>query len=253
MKEPKLGVRRLAGKTALITGGSAGIGRAVALAFADEGARVAVVGRSERVDVVADEVRALGVEALALRADVTRPDAVDAMVRRVVAQFGGIDLLVNSAGGAPRGFRGAPLWEYEPEEWDEFIAANLTSVFLICRAVLLQGMLARRSGRIINIASAAGRRPSNVAPYGAAKHGVVGLTARLAVELIEHGIEVNAISPTSVNTKLMQHAGTEAERRHWLQPEDIARAALYLAVDAPPHLTGQSIDLFPAGPPRARR
>ncbi|MCC6629224.1 MAG: SDR family oxidoreductase [Chloroflexi bacterium] len=240
---------RLRDQVAVITGGSSGIGRAIALSFAAEGADTAIVARGPAVESVVAQVCGLGRRALAVRCDVTDPDAVAVTIAAVERELGPITLLVNAAGGTPSGWSDRPLWETPVEEWDAYVALNLRSVFLVTRAVLRAGLLARRQGRIITIGSAAGRRPSNISPYTAAKHGVTGLMARLAVELLDHGIAANTICPTAVDTPLMATSGGRDRRDAWLYPEEVAAAALYLAAGAPPHMTGQCLDLYPAGPP----
>jgi NAD(P)-dependent dehydrogenase (short-subunit alcohol dehydrogenase family) len=245
---------KLAGQVAFITGASSGIGRAIALTFAGEGADCALVARGPAVAEVAAEIEALGRRALPLRADVTEPDQVEAAVAAAERGLGPIGLLVNSAGGTPPGgWSRRTLWETEIEEWDGYIQLNLRSVFLVTRAVLRAGMLERRRGRIITLGSAAGRRPSNVAPYAAAKHGVSGLMSRLAVELLDHGIGANTICPTVVDTPLVAASAPPEGRGDWITPAEVAAAALYLAADAPPHMTGQFLDLYPAGPPALPR
>jgi NAD(P)-dependent dehydrogenase (short-subunit alcohol dehydrogenase family) len=244
---------RLAGQVALVTGGSSGIGRATASRFAAEGAAVAVVARGAAVDVVAAEIRATGRGALAIRCDVTDPAATESAVQHIEGRLGPVSILVNAAGGTPFGWSRRPLWETPVDEWDAYVALNLRSVYLMTRAVLNAGMLARGRGRIITIGSAAGRRPSNIAPYTAAKHGVTGLMARLAVELLDHGIAANTICPTAVDTPLMATSGARDQRENWITAEEVAAAALYLAADAPPHMTGQCLDLYPAGPPALPR
>lgn len=245
---------KLANQIALITGASSGIGRATALCFAAEGADCALLARGQGVHEVAAELSQLGRRALPLQADVTDPVSIETAVARIEAELGAISLLVNSAGGSPRGFNTAPLWETTIDDWDDYVALNLRSVFLMTRAVLQAGMLARRQGRIITIGSAAGRRPSNITPYAAAKHGVSGLMSRLAVELLDYRISANTICPTIVDTPLVNQNRLTEDRSRWLTAEEVAAAALYLAADAPPHMTGQYIDLYPAGatglPPR---
>jgi 3-oxoacyl-[acyl-carrier protein] reductase len=240
---------KLAGQIAFITGASSGIGRAIALAFAAEGADCALVARGPAVAEAAAEVTALGRRAVPLRADMTDPEQVEAAVAAVERDLGPISLLVNSAGGSPNRFANGLIWETSVAEWDAYVALNLRSVFLVSRAVLRAGMLERRRGRIITLGSAAGRRPSNIAPYAAAKYGVSGLMARLGLDLLDYGIIANTICPTGVDTPLVNDQATPEQRAAWMTPAEVAAAALYLAADAPPHMTGQFIDLYPAGPP----
>ncbi|MFQ5520902.1 MAG: SDR family NAD(P)-dependent oxidoreductase, partial [Candidatus Methylomirabilia bacterium] len=172
---------RLSEKSAVVTGGGRGIGRAIALALAGEGARLAVVSDvEEEVQAVAAEARALGVKAVGLRVDVTRPDELSEMTETVAGEFGRLDILVNNAGIAETGW----LLEQPEASWRRVIEVNLIGTYVATRVVLPQ-MIAQREGRIINIASVYGRHGGFgfVSAYVASKHGVLGLTRALASEL----------------------------------------------------------------------
>jgi 3-oxoacyl-[acyl-carrier protein] reductase len=183
---------RLDGQVAVITGGGAGIGRGLVLAFAREGACVAVLDRDpQRGGSAAEEARAAGGEASFFACDVSRPEQVAEAVAAATAACGPIDVLVNNAGITTT----APLGELTLEQWDETIAIDLTGVLLMTQAVL-PGMAARRRGRIINVASQLGLRGApEMAHYCAAKAGVLGFTRACARELVDQGINVNAIAP----------------------------------------------------------
>ncbi|MCC6699280.1 MAG: SDR family oxidoreductase [Candidatus Hydrogenedentes bacterium] len=228
----------LTGKRALITGGGRGIGQGIALSFAQQGCDVAVAARTEsEVRAVADVVRDMGRRALALPCDIANPAAIQAMVRETIACFGVIDILINNAGYAQ--FR--PFHELTAEEWQQTLDVNLTGPFHCIQAVL-PGMMARRSGRIINISSVAGLKPlPHQSAYCASKHGLNGLTKVLAMELRPYGIGVHAICPGGVDTKLTREAMPERDKSDWMTPEDIAHACLYLATLSPRATTDELV------------
>jgi len=220
----------LGGKNAIITGAGRGIGRAIAEAFARQGCNIAALARSEaEIEETAALVRVLGVRAVALQCDVTQADSVDAAFAAAEAELGPVDILVNNAGMA----RFKPFASLSMDDWNETIASNLTSVFL-CTQRVLPGMMARRAGRIINISSVSGLKPiAEQSAYCAAKHAVNGLTKTLALELYPYGIGVHAICPGGVVTRLAEEAMPERDKTGWMQPEDVAHAALFLATQSP--------------------
>ena len=229
------------GKIILVTGASEGIGRAIALKLAEEGACLVVAARTEqKLEALASEIRQRGGSALAIRADVTRSDEVGALVEKTVAAYGRLDILVNNVG---RGLR-KPFVATTDEEWDRLVAVNLSSVVFGCRAAL--PVLERQGkGQIINIASRSGRvGEANLAAYSAVKHGVVGLTKALAEEEGPKGIHINAICPGSVRTERMEKILPQVDKSSWLAPEDVAAAVVYLAEGAGERMQGQTIDLF---------
>ena len=216
----------LVGKTAVVTGASRGIGRAVAAALAGAGARVA--GCAGNPDAGSD----------LFRCDVGRADDVARFADDVLGRLGPPDVLVNNAGLVAR----LRLEEMPVETWDAVVDSNLKGTFLVTRA-FLGAMRARRGGRIINVASISGRQGTALlSAYCAAKHGVVGLTRSLAAELRDDGISVNAVCPGSVDTAMLR-AGMPGAKPD-MSPEDVAGVVLYLAAEAPVAMTGSCVDVF---------
>ena len=233
----------LGGRVALVTGGSRGIGRAVALALAEAGADVAVNYREQAAaaDEVAGIVRAQGRRAIAVAADVSENAAVTQMVARVEAELGLIGVLVNNAGIAL--IRG--LDDLTEEEFDLTIRVNLKSVFLCTRAVV-PAMRARRWGRIVNISSGAARGPGGIGiHYNASKSGLEGMTRGYAARLVRDGITVNAVAPSLILTDMMRERQQEYERRIPLgrmgTAEEVADAVLMVVGNA--YMTGQTVQL----------
>ncbi len=233
----------LEGKVTLITGAGRGIGRAIALAFAGEGAKVAVTGRNlDRLAQVVDEICAGVGVAEAFELDVTREDDAAGVAEEVVGKLGGIDILVNNAGVITYD---TPVWEATMEQWDEVMNTNLRGVHLVCRAVAPH-MIRQGGGVIVNVGSSSGRQPDgDNGAYAASKWGVVGYTASLAQSLRPHGIRVNGINPDWVDTDMARAYYPEGDP-NWITGEEVAQAALYLAAHAPKLMSGQFIDLFEA-------
>jgi 2-dehydro-3-deoxy-L-rhamnonate dehydrogenase (NAD+) len=233
-------------KTALVTGAARGIGLAIAARLAADGARVAVLDLDAQGAEAA--ARKVGGGAIALVADVTRAADVDAAVHRVVDAWGRLDILVNNAGITGRSF---PIWELSDEDWRRVIDADLTSVFLCCRAAI-KVMLGQGSGRIINIASIAGKEGNpTLVPYSAAKAGVIGLTKALAKEVCTRGILVHAIAPAVIGTELLQQMEkstvdllvSKIPMGRVGRPEEVAALAAWLASDDCSFTTGAVHDL----------
>ncbi len=245
-------------KCALITGGGSGIGRAVCLALAREGADVGVVDVSpEGAEATAQEVRKSGRKAVAFRVDVTDPASVQAMVSQAVGALGRIDMLVNSAGVREI----VPFLQLPFAEWQRVIATNLTGTFLCSQAVAQYLVAQGRGGKIVNLASVAGLMAvPNRAAYVSSKHAVVGLTKEMALELADKNIQVNAVAPGVVETAMTASYFDKPEvlaslkkvhpAGRWAQPEEIAGLILFLASDEASFITGATFPIdggFAAG------
>ncbi len=234
---------KLKDQVALVTGAGRGIGRAVALAFAREGAAVALAARTtSELEAVAAQIKSRAGRALVVPTDVTREASVGALVEQVLGDFKRVDILVTAAGVATF----APLVDTKTEEWDRMLAVNLRGVFLACRTVL-PAMMRQRRGTIINIVSIAAKRaiPGNAA-YAASKHAVLGLTQVLAEEMRAHGVRVGALCPGAVDTPLWDGVPKPPDRSRMLRPEDVAEAALLMA-SLPPGASLEDLTLLPIG------
>ncbi len=218
----------LAGKVALVTGGSRGIGRAIALKLASLGADVAICGRDAgKLQETVASLQAFSVRAEGFCADVTKASEVAALVRDTEAKLGPIAILVNNAGIGVFG----PVHEKSEEEWDRLIDTNLKSVFLVSKAVV-PGMIARRGGDIVNISSLAGKNVfAGGGIYCASKWGVQGLSGCMAEELREHGIRVSTVCPGSVATEFSGRGPKDPTKV--LHPEDVAHAVAMLVTQSP--------------------
>jgi NAD(P)-dependent dehydrogenase (short-subunit alcohol dehydrogenase family) len=236
----------LEGKTAVVTGASRGIGRAIALRLAAAGASVVVSSRKlAGVQAVADEIRAAGGEALAVQCHVGQPDEVAALVARTVEAFGRLDAAINNAATNPHF---GPLLTADEGQWHKILDTNLLGMVRLCRAVAPQ-MEKQGGGKIVNLASVAGLRPApGMGVYGVSKAGVIMLTQVLALELGQANVQVNAIAPGVIKTRFSQLlwqtpqiAGPTLARLplgRFGEPEDVAGLALYLASPASDYVTG---------------
>jgi 3-hydroxybutyrate dehydrogenase len=247
---------RLSGRIALITGASRGIGRAIALRYAEEGADLFLTASGHGpLDETRALAEALGARVLTHAADVSDRAAVQAMVDAALSAFGGIDVLVNNAGV----YKAARLVDYTPEDFDRIMQVNVYGAFHVMQ-LLLRHMQARGRGKVVNIASTAGKWGSmNQSAYNASKHALVGLTRCAALEMGAHGINVNAICPGFVQTdmiegfrahadilgvpfeKVMEGGLSRVPLKRFLQPREIADLAVYLASAESDGMTGQTL------------
>jgi gluconate 5-dehydrogenase len=245
----------LAGKTLFITGASRGIGKAIALRAARDGANIAVIGKTEAphpslpgtIHSAAAEIEAAGGKALALAADVRDEEAIRAAVARAAAHFGGIDILVNNAGIQLR----KPMLELATDEWRRVIEANLTGAFVVGREAARR-MTARGRGKIINIGSLTSEvARATIAPYAVSKGGIKLLTRAMAAEWAAQGVQANAIGPgymlTDMNQALIENAEFDAwvkartPAKRWGEPGELIGAAIFLASRASDYVNGQII------------
>ena len=234
---------RLRGQVAVVTGAGRGIGRAVAVAFAREGARVVLAARSTReLASVQREIEGMGGAALAVPTDVRQEPAIAALVSRVLADGGRIDCLVTAAGLAAFG----PVADVKTEDWDQLMAVNLRGAFLACRAVL-PTMTAQKRGTIINIGSiVTSRTLPGSAAYTATKYALLGFSRVLAEEMRAHGVRVGVLSAGATDTPLWDAVPAPPDRALMLRAEQIAEAALLMAT-LPPGATLEEMTLLPQG------
>ncbi len=240
---------RLKGKISLVTGGAQGIGRAIALGLAREGANVVIADlQAEKAGETAEEARSLGVESLSVEVDVSSEASVQRLADQTLARFGRVDILVNDAGVYLR----APVVEMREEDWDRTLNVNLGGNFLCSRA-FVPSMRQHRFGRIISIASSIAHYGANEgAHYAASKGAIIGFVKALARELGPDGITANAICPAMANTAMPRGHRPEAELMqrlrsnplgHVLEAEDFVGPVLFLASDAAAYITGQTFNV----------
>ena len=253
---------QLDGKVALVTGAARGIGRAIALRLAQEGADVAVADVNEAgAQAVAEEARRAGRRALAIKADVARREEVDAMVARAAGELGGLDIAVANAGIVVI----APLLEMSEPDWDRIFAVNVKGAWLTAAAAAQRMIQQGRGGRLILASSRVGKTPSRLHPTGAyatTKHAIVGLTRVLAFELAKHQITVNAYCPGMVDTDMLKSIDEAVAKRRGMppgtytaeslaqiplgriqQPEDVANMVAWLASGEAAYMTGQAVNI----------
>ncbi len=239
----------LLGKTALITGAGRGIGRGVAIAYAQAGAKVALVSRSpDQLEEVADQIRSLGGDAFPITADISHPEEIDAAVAAAVAEFDRLDILVNNAGINYR----TPTVDFPIEEFDKIIDVNLRGVWYLSQQAARQMLAQGDGGRIINTTSLASHMGvPGLSAYAASKGGVGMIIKVMAVEWAQEGITVNGVSPGYIATPLTQPLREDEEKNDWIlsripmkrwgTPQDMAGVYVFLASDAAAYITGQLI------------
>lgn len=242
----------LKGKLALVTGGSGGIGFAIAKGFAESGADLIILARDEaKLENARAELEVLGVSVHTYAYDVSDLEGIAAMYEKMVAEVGPIDILVNNAG---RSSRRAPAHELTMQDWQEVIDVNLSSVFLFSQAFAKERIASGKPGRIINIASLMSERarPSN-APYASSKGGIRQLTKVLAMDWAQYGILVNAIGPGFIHTNITHSLFLQDDFHKWVisktpldrwgEPEDMVGAAIFLASEASAFMTGEIVNV----------
>ena len=239
--------RELSGKVALVTGGSRGIGAGIALALGDSGAKTVVnyVLRREKADEIVDHIKKNGGEAVSFQADVSQKDQADSLLDFIGSTFGGVDILINNAGIHQH----LTIDQLSLEDWDNVMTVNMDSAFLLTKGVLPY-MKEKGWGRIVNMSSLSGFAGTTVeCHYAASKAGLIGLTKATALEVASYGITVNAISPGSIETDMLDLKSEEDRRRRVApipvgrigQPEDIAHAVLFLVSPKASFVTGETI------------
>jgi NAD(P)-dependent dehydrogenase (short-subunit alcohol dehydrogenase family) len=233
---------RFSSKLVLVAGGTGGLGRAVSLAFLEEGAKVVVTYRNQNeLDALK---RSAGENATSLRAeqvDVTNEAAVNQLVGKILGEYGRLDAVVNTVGGYAGGVK---LWEMDPKVFDQMLALNLRSGYLISRATV-PAMLKQRGGAIVNVASkAALDHAGGAAAYAASKAAAVAMMDSLAADLKGTGVRVNSILPSIIDTEMNRKAMPNAEFAQWPKPEEIARVILFLCSDDAKLIHGAAVPVY---------
>ncbi len=250
----------LAGQVAVITGAGRGIGRAIALAFAKEGADLVLASRAEQaLHETRRSIEELGREGLVVPTDISRPASVQNLAEQTLEHFGRVDVLVNNSGVTGPS---SPLWEIDPEDWEQTFAVNVTGTYLCCRT-FLPSMIERRSGSVIIIGSMTGKRLlRGRTPYSASKMALVGLARTLALETGPYGVRVNVISPGAVEGERIewvirkqaegrgisrdearQEFARESPPERLVPPDDVAAAAVFLASSRAGSITGEDMNV----------
>ena len=236
----------LIGKTALVTGGARGIGKAIALKLAKQGAHVVILDMAAAPDTV-KEIEALGVKSMSVEANVTKLESVEAAVEAVLTTFGRVDIVVNNAGITKDNL----FLRMKPEEWDIVLSVNLTGAFNVCKAVNKQ-MFKQRSGKIVNIASVVGQMGNiGQANYAASKAGLIGLTKTLAREFAARNIQVNAVAPGFINTDMTEKLPEDVKKFFinnipagcFGSADNVADAVVFLCSPSADYVTGQVINV----------
>lgn len=239
----------LSGKTAIVTGGSRGIGKAVALKLAEKGANIVVnyTSNSTKAEEVVNEIKKMGREALAIKADVSNPDDVKNLVKETEKQFSNIDILINNAGIT----KDTLLIRMKEDDWDKVMSVNLKGTFL-CTKLVGKKMMKQRRGKIVNIASIVGIiGNAGQANYSASKAGIIGFTKSTAKELASRGINVNAVAPGFIETEMTKKLSEEVVENYAKNiplgkmgtPEDVANVVFFLCSQEASYVTGQVINI----------
>ncbi|WP_279222263.1 3-oxoacyl-[acyl-carrier-protein] reductase [Anaerophilus nitritogenes] len=240
---------RLEGKTAIVTGGSRGIGKAIALKLADLGANIVVnyTSNPQKAEEVVEEIKKIGREAIALKADVSNSEEVAEFIKEVESKFESIDILINNAGITKDNL----LMRMKEEDWDQVISINLKGTYNCTKAVTKK-MMKQRSGKIVNVASVVGvTGNAGQANYAASKAGVIGFTKSIAKELGSRGINVNAVAPGFIQTDMTEILSDEVKKQIMDQipmkelgkAEDVANAVAFLCMDESKYITGQVLHI----------
>lgn len=239
----------LSGKTAIVTGGSRGIGKAIALKLAEKGANIVVnyTSSPDKAMEVVEQIKEMGREALAIKADVSKEEDVSSLVKEVGKQFSSIDILINNAGIT----RDTLLIRMKDEDWDRVIDVNLKGTYL-CTKLVAKKMMKQRSGKIVNITSVVGIiGNAGQANYSASKAGVIGLTKSSAKELASRGVNVNAVAPGFIHSDMTDKLSDEVVENYAKNiplgkmgnPEDVANAVAFLCSEEASYLTGQVLNV----------